>query len=119
MRKGMGVIFAIAVLAVMGGGSVRAQKQPKAQAPACPMMVEGARVLVANLSDGVTIRITAKDPAVVKRIQAAASEMARRAEAASPAPAGQAVYACPMGDYEGPRTPDGRCPKCGMDLKRR
>lgn len=27
-----------------------------------------------------------------------------------------AVYICSMGDYSGPRTPDGRCPKCGMNL---
>lgn len=27
-----------------------------------------------------------------------------------------AVFVCPMGDYSGPRTPDGRCPKCGMNL---
>lgn len=27
-----------------------------------------------------------------------------------------AVYVCSMGDYSGPRTPDGRCPKCGMNL---
>lgn len=25
------------------------------------------------------------------------------------------VYACPMGDYEGPKP--GKCPKCGMELK--
>ncbi len=26
------------------------------------------------------------------------------------------VWVCPMGDYSGPRTKDGKCPKCGMDL---
>lgn len=30
--------------------------------------------------------------------------------------AGGAVFICPMGDYSGPKTPDGRCPKCGMNL---
>lgn len=30
----------------------------------------------------------------------------------------QAVYACPMGDYRGPMTQDGRCPKCGMKLQK-
>lgn len=29
---------------------------------------------------------------------------------------GGAVYFCHMGDYTGPRTPNGRCPKCGMNL---
>lgn len=29
---------------------------------------------------------------------------------------GGAVYICHMGDYTGPRTSNGRCPKCGMDL---
>ena len=27
------------------------------------------------------------------------------------------VYSCPMGDYKGPQTKDGKCPKCGMNLK--
>lgn len=27
------------------------------------------------------------------------------------------VYACPMGDYRGAMTADGKCPKCGMTLK--
>ena len=26
------------------------------------------------------------------------------------------VWVCPMGDYSGPKTADGKCPKCGMDL---
>jgi len=30
--------------------------------------------------------------------------------------AAQAVWVCPMGDYSGPKTADGKCPKCGMDL---
>lgn len=30
--------------------------------------------------------------------------------------AGGAVYICTMGDCSGPRTPGGRCPKCGMNL---
>ena len=28
----------------------------------------------------------------------------------------QEVWICPMGDYSGPKTADGKCPKCGMDL---
>ena len=26
------------------------------------------------------------------------------------------TWVCPMGDYSGPKTADGKCPKCGMDL---
>ena len=26
------------------------------------------------------------------------------------------VWYCSMGDYTGPKTADGKCPKCGMDL---
>ena len=26
------------------------------------------------------------------------------------------VWVCPMGDYSGPRTKDGKCPNCQMDL---
>lgn len=26
------------------------------------------------------------------------------------------VWVCPMGHYTGPKTSDGKCPKCGMDL---
>lgn len=33
-------------------------------------------------------------------------------------PTAKEVYACPMGDYRGPKTPDGRCPKCGMNLQK-
>lgn len=45
----------------------------------------------------------------------------RIAQAAAAAPlkkpeTGGAVFICTMGDYSGPRTPDGRCPKCGMKL---
>jgi hypothetical protein len=29
------------------------------------------------------------------------------------------VYICSMGDYEGPLTKDGRCPKCGMQLHKK
>lgn len=41
----------------------------------CPCRIEGAVKTVANTADGVTITITAKDPAVVKQIQEAAAKM--------------------------------------------
>ncbi|MBI4425833.1 MAG: hypothetical protein HY554_19035 [Elusimicrobia bacterium] len=31
----------------------------------------------------------------------------------------QATYVCAMGDYSGPMTKDGRCPKCGMTLQKK
>lgn len=30
--------------------------------------------------------------------------------------AAKEVWVCPMGDYKGPKTADGKCPTCGMDL---
>ncbi|MBI4375095.1 MAG: hypothetical protein HY549_01470 [Elusimicrobia bacterium] len=33
--------------------------------------------------------------------------------------AGEATYICSMGDYSGPMTKDGRCPKCGMTLQKK
>jgi rubrerythrin len=29
------------------------------------------------------------------------------------------TWVCPMGDYSGPKTADGKCPKCGMDLEKK
>jgi rubrerythrin len=31
-------------------------------------------------------------------------------------PAAQETWVCPMGDYKGPKTKDGKCPNCKMDL---
>jgi len=43
------------------------------EAGACPMMglmsLEGAQIVSENLSDGIVIRVTAKDPATVKKLQ--------------------------------------------------
>jgi len=41
----------------------------------CPCQIEGAEKTVVNTADGVTITITAKDPAVVKKIQEAMAKM--------------------------------------------
>lgn len=55
----------------------------------------------------------------------ASRQLARSADAAEQKPAARApeasqeVYVCPMGDYRGPKTADGKCPKCGMDLLRK
>ena len=29
------------------------------------------------------------------------------------------VWVCPMGHYSGPKTADGKCPTCGMDLEKK
>ncbi|MDD5627424.1 MAG: hypothetical protein PHU21_00050 [Elusimicrobia bacterium] len=60
----------------------------------CPCGIEGAEKAVANTSDGVTITITAKDPAVVKKIQEAAAKM-----------------------KEGCCKPGCKCPKCAKKAK--
>lgn len=122
-----GGAFALAA----SGGSKDTGKHPEA----CPMRVSGAKVSVVNIDSGVVIHVTAGDAATAAKIQAAAAEPgAGKAEtsgckhcpghgAAAAAKAGKAdeaaqegVYACSMGDYAGPQTKDGRCPKCGMKL---
>lgn len=42
--------------------------------------------------------------------QAASAPPLKRLETAA------GVFVCPMGDYSGPKTRNGRCPKCGMEL---
>lgn len=115
-------------IAVAGSGGVKETAGP---AGGCPMHVAGAKVSVVNIDSGVVIHVTGGDAESVAKIQAAAAglgggESSAKAGckhcsghgAAAPAPAGAkaGVWACPMGDYSGPRTKDGRCPKCGMNL---
>jgi hypothetical protein len=45
-----------------------------------------------------------------------AAAKAKKSKKKTVKPAAQAVWVCPMGDYSGPKTADGKCPKCGMDL---
>lgn len=52
----------------------------------------------------------------VEKIGKAGSPQAAVSSDAAAGNAGQAVWVCPMGDYSGPKTADGKCPKCGMDL---
>ena len=136
-----------ALLLAIGGGALalagESSKDKGKHAGACPMRVSGANVNVVNLDSGVVFHVTAGDAATVARIQAAAAGTGAGASAhsgckhcggaaASPPPAesscahgdscGDAkadVYACSMGDYSGPLTKDGRCPKCGMALSRK
>lgn len=44
-----------------------------------------------------------------------ASKPAKKAKAK---PAAKEVWVCPMGDYKGPKTADGKCPNCKMDLEK-
>ena len=41
---------------------------------------------------------------------------AKKAKKKAKKPAAQEVWVCPMGDYSGPKTADGKCPNCKMDL---
>ncbi|MBI5622738.1 MAG: hypothetical protein HY924_03060 [Elusimicrobia bacterium] len=98
----------------------------------CPAHVEGAQVKVDNTADGVVITITAQDPKAVKDIQVAAAHMGMKeagcsccGHKASKAAKGKEaskskgeIYVCSMGCYKGPKTADGRCPKCGMNLEK-
>ncbi|MCR4295823.1 MAG: hypothetical protein NUW21_09835 [Elusimicrobia bacterium] len=121
-----------ALLVALGGGAFALaagghSKEKGKHAGACPMRVSGAAVKVVNIDSGVVIHVTSDDAATVAMIQGAAAGRAGHSGckhcpghgAAAPAKAGRgdaAVYACSMGDYSGPRTKDGRCPKCGMAL---
>lgn len=142
------VLFVGALLLAIGGGALaiagESSKENGKHAGACPMRVSGAKVNVVNIDSGVVIHVTAGDTATVARIQAAAAGSGEGSAAhsgckhcggaaASQPPAessscahgdscGDAkadVYACSMGDYSGPLTKDGRCPKCGMALSRK
>lgn len=48
----------------------------------------------------------------------AAGTAGGKAGAKKPAAAAGEEYLCTMGDYRGPITADGRCPKCGMALQK-
>ena len=45
-----------------------------------------------------------------------APKAAKPAKKAASPKAVKEVWVCPMGDYKGPRTADGKCPNCKMDL---
>lgn len=143
MNRKVMVVGAL-MLAMAGGALALAEgagsKANVKHAGTCPMRVSGAKVNVVNIDSGVVIHVTAGDAATVARIQAAAAGSGAGDSAHSgckhcggaaavqpPAEAScthgdscgeakAAVYVCSMGDYSGPKTPDGRCPKCGMKL---
>ena len=45
-----------------------------------------------------------------------APKAAKAAKKSKAKPASKETWACPMGDYKGPKTADGKCPNCKMDL---
>lgn len=129
------LVVAALSLALGGGAFALASgghsKEKGKHAGACPMRVSGAEVKVVKIDSGVVIHVTSGDAETAAEIQAAAAGTAGHSGckhcpghgAAAAAKAGKAdeaaqegVYACSMGDYAGPQTKDGRCPKCGMKL---
>ncbi|MBI5882071.1 MAG: hypothetical protein HZB91_03085 [Elusimicrobia bacterium] len=139
-KKLVAALFAAGAVSLffarMGGASAAPGHEAHGggHAMTCPAHVEGAEVKVTNTKDGVVINITAKDPGAVKMIQVAAAHMGMKeagcahcGQKAAPgqkkaqAAQGQTkedVYVCSMGCYKGPKTKDGRCPKCGMNLEK-
>jgi hypothetical protein len=61
-----------------------------------------------GMSTPVAIATPATKPPTKAKVKKAKKKAAKEAV--------QAVWSCPMGDYSGPKTADGKCPKCGMDL---
>lgn len=120
MKKSTMWIVGLSVLVLASAGAAQAQKgrgrAGMGHSAMCPMHVAGSMIEVVDADDGVTIRVSAKDPATVKKIQEAAAEMAKRHPAATQEKQGS--YVCPMKCYAGPRTKDGRCPQCKMALQK-
>ncbi|MFA6316935.1 MAG: hypothetical protein WC943_05905 [Elusimicrobiota bacterium] len=123
---GAAVFFAFAIVAVNSaladcGGCGKDMGKGKAHA-ACSCMVPGAEVAVTNIENGVTITITAKDKEAVRKIQEMAADYGKAALKGCPFMEGkkERLYECGMGPkcYHGPKTGDGKCPKCGMKLKK-
>lgn len=135
-----GKIFAVCVLLLALAAGASSKDRPK-DAKSCLLMVPGAKVSVVNFESGAVIHVTAADPATVAKIQAAADQLgggkgghsgckhcagghaaavsADKASCSHGESCGATkapVFLCSMGCYSGPRTKDGRCPKCGMDL---
>ncbi|MBI5624323.1 MAG: hypothetical protein HY924_11135 [Elusimicrobia bacterium] len=132
---GFAITAALAIVAVNSAladcghcGHDKDKDQAKARA-VCPYKVPGAEVKVINIDNGVTITITAKEPAAVKQIQEAAANVSQHLQACPSRDKGEQVkgkdagkaktYECPMkGCYTGEKTKDGKCPHCGMKLEK-
>ena len=119
---------------VLAAVLVRAEHgEHKGKKGGCPGQIAGAEVVVENSADGVIVRISAKDPAVVTQIQEKAAEHFKKKDGKCPGCKGdkkcpkcagkgkkgemKAKYVCPMKDG-GMGDKPGKCPKCGMDMKK-
>ena len=80
----------------------------------CPSKVEGAETTVTNTDTGVTVVITAKDPASVKKIQELAAKHFAKEDGKAAKGAKAEKWVCPMGCGESDKP--GKCPKCGMEM---
>ncbi|MFA6317048.1 MAG: hypothetical protein WC943_06485 [Elusimicrobiota bacterium] len=142
-KKLLGAMVAVAAVTLFWAklvpASAEGQHGAHGKAMTCPVHVQGAEVKVANTAYGVVIEITGKEPGIIKEIQAAAASHAgmkheacsccgekavKAAKKIKGAKAGESksqaeLYVCSMGCYKGPKTEDGRCPKCGMNLEKR
>ncbi len=82
-----------------------------------------AVVFCAGTLPPIVFAVGEKTPAAVRQSKpkkkgkpiAPASQKTSAGKKKAAAPIAQ--YVCPMGDYSGPMTKDGRCPKCGMALQ--
>jgi hypothetical protein len=98
----------------------------------CPLMIQGARMTMKDVPDGVQIVLTAADSATIERIRAQARRVMTMRDGATEENASgarssatnrsrsssQAVtYTCPMHPEVVSSRP-GSCPKCGMTLSR-
>ena len=81
-------------------------------------LLAGAALLVAVQSvwaddtvktDGISTPVASSTPVMKKKVKKAKKKAVAKKKV-------EAVWVCPMGDYSGPKTADGKCPKCGMDL---
>jgi rubrerythrin len=55
-------------------------------------------------------------PAATVQPSAQATPVVKAKKTKKAKKAAKETWVCPMGDYSGPETADGKCPKCGMDL---
>lgn len=120
MKKTFAVFSLIAALALLAGSAFACDDCEKGHGKKgaaakscgmdCPTHMEGADVSVANIANGVTVTITTKDAAKVKELQEkAAKHFAKKEKAAG--------WICPMGCAASDKP--GKCPKCGMDMKKK
>lgn len=132
--KLLGVAVAVGcmlLVAAVGVWAARGKRDVSRRScvPMSPMKVAGASVEVINTKTGVIVYIDGEQRDVVRRIQRRAADAKEIHEHACSCQGKSkrsktrrkkgALYTCSMGDYVGPMTKDGRCPKCGMKLHKK